>query len=166
VSHQTDLKAANVAITQRAEVKLIDFGLSVDLSLYPNDEMPARLPLAGSSLWLSPEAIIGQPVGVSHDIWSFGVFVWEMRGVRATNPLRSMFDVAVSGDPLASEPEKRKKLSKPLESFVSGAFEFRARQRTTAAQLLSHPFLKCEASQKEMEQFCTGMVVAKEVQFM
>jgi tetratricopeptide (TPR) repeat protein len=70
-----DVKPANIMITDRGEVKLLDFGLAKLLG-------GAELTHAGSTLgtagYMSPEQVKGEDVTPASDYWSLGVVLYEM----------------------------------------------------------------------------------------
>jgi len=70
-----DLKSANLKITSKGELKLLDFGIATS-------QMVSRLTAAGfvigSFQSISPEQARGEQAVPASDIWSFGVLAYEM----------------------------------------------------------------------------------------
>ena len=69
-----DLKSANVLVMKSGNVKLADFGVSVDLQR----QRPASLDVAGTPRWMAPEIIEMKGASTKSDIWSLGCTVVEM----------------------------------------------------------------------------------------
>jgi eukaryotic-like serine/threonine-protein kinase len=70
-----DLKPANVFLTERGEVKVLDFGLSQFLG----ETSPGR---AGSPAYMAPEQWRGEPTDARTDVFSLGVMTFEMMSGR------------------------------------------------------------------------------------
>jgi serine/threonine-protein kinase len=70
-----DLKPDNVRISTRGEVKIMDFGITLDPS-EANLTMPGVL--IGSPHYLSPEQVTGDRLDGRADLFSFGITLYEM----------------------------------------------------------------------------------------
>jgi eukaryotic-like serine/threonine-protein kinase len=68
-----DLKPENILITN-GQVKLTDFGLARSAT----SRLTADKLIAGTVLYLAPEAALGQGVDARSDLYSFGVILYEM----------------------------------------------------------------------------------------
>lgn len=55
-----DLKLSNILLTEKNQVKIIDFGLAVQLT----DLTEERETLCGTPNYISPEVILNQPYGL------------------------------------------------------------------------------------------------------
>ena len=80
-----DLKSANVMITSRGRVKVLDFGIALRIAAVGSGNTgiadttlssgPAGI--AGTLAYLSPEAIRGDLVDARSDLWAFGIMLQE-----------------------------------------------------------------------------------------
>jgi serine/threonine protein kinase len=72
-----DVKPANLMISQRAQVKIADFGIAL-----ANHEVDAKLTsqgeLVGTPGYLSPELLLGNPVDERSDVYALGIVLFEM----------------------------------------------------------------------------------------
>jgi serine/threonine protein kinase len=173
-----DLKPHNIMIDIDGGVKLIDFGLCVDLN---KNKEPRSM--VGSAFWMSPEMILRKPHGTASDIFSFGVVMFEvLLGKPITNhihPIKAMYVNAVQGGPPITEAraanaanvtaaqkssstdddifgglvtQSKTAWSEEAYDFVSQCLAFNPEKRPTAADLLKHPFLKTASDQREMRR--------------
>ncbi|XP_033631819.1 hemicentin-1-like [Asterias rubens] len=71
-----DLAARNVLLTEDNIVKICDFGLSRDIYHDPDyvTRGGGRLPIK----WMAPESIFDKVYTTYSDVWSYGVFMWEL----------------------------------------------------------------------------------------
>ncbi|GFS49597.1 fibroblast growth factor receptor [Trichonephila inaurata madagascariensis] len=71
-----DIAARNILLFDDRRVKIADFGLSKDVyeTQYYATETQKKLPIK----WMAPEAIEKQKFSTFTDVWSFGVFMWEV----------------------------------------------------------------------------------------
>jgi len=70
-----DLKPRNIAITPENKVKIMDFGIAVELNGY-NEAPPTNI--LGTPYYMAPEQIKGEGVYPSTDIYTLGVTLFEM----------------------------------------------------------------------------------------
>ncbi|MDP2438622.1 MAG: protein kinase [archaeon] len=155
-----DLKNLSVMFTVQAEVKLIDFGLCVDLCNGPTVAM------IGSPFWMAPEMICGVPHSFPVDIWSFMVCMLELANRRppdCKNVRRALFKHAVHGMGPDSALEKPDQWTDTFKAFLASGFHMNPAERSTAADLLKHPFLEKINSRENMCKMLSGIFLDKSV---
>ncbi|HEX2645033.1 MAG TPA: protein kinase [Thermoanaerobaculia bacterium] len=114
-----DVKPANVMLTSRGEVKLVDFGLAKLMG-----EMGINVTrdgaLMGTPAYMSPEQAQGKPIDIRTDVWSLGVVLYEMlTGARpfTGEAWQAVIQAVISKNP---EPVRRQRPEVPaaLERIV------------------------------------------------
>lgn len=70
-----DIKPSNIRITNRGTVKLMDFGIVMDID---NQSLTRPGMMVGSPQYLSPEQVLGDPITPRADIFLLGIVLYEM----------------------------------------------------------------------------------------
>eukprot|EP00981_Chlorochromonas_danica_P009741 scaffold2801_cov161-Ochromonas_danica.AAC.21 len=127
-----DVKSGNVLLTRDGRAKLGDFGISAQLT----NTMMKRRTVIGSPYWMAPD-------DGKADIWSLGITLLELcEGSPPhfnVHPMRAIFIISSKAAPTLKEPEK---WSSEMIDFVGKCLVKDCDQRSTAADLLQHPWIK------------------------
>jgi len=149
-----DIKAANVLLNARGEVKLADLGIVAQLQ----NTMSKRGTMIGTPHWMAPEAlshaagICEGGYGTAVDVWSLGITVIELSErdppfFDASSVYGAMLRI-VQGPPAKLGPQTAG--SRRMRDFIAAALVKDPAQRPDASALLSHPFVQqstgCELS--------------------
>ncbi|RXK42452.1 STE/STE11/CDC15 protein kinase [Tremella mesenterica] len=137
-----DLKAANILSTKNGNVKLTDFGVSLNTKAMENIQQTAMSGVMGTPNWMAPEVINLDGARPPSDIWSLGCTVIEMITSKppfsdVSHPMAVMWRV-VEGAP----PNPPEGSSDDLTHFLSRCFEKDPDVRPTASELFEHPWIK------------------------
>ncbi|XP_045075315.1 TRAF2 and NCK-interacting protein kinase-like isoform X6 [Coregonus clupeaformis] len=138
-----DIKGQNVLLTENAEVKLVDFGVSAQL----DRTVGRRNTFIGTPYWMAPEVIACDEnpeatYDFKSDLWSLGITAIEMAEgappLCDMHPMRALFLIPRNPAPKL----KSKKWSKKFQSFIESCLVKSHGQRPSTEQLLKHPFIR------------------------
>ncbi|XP_056306465.1 TRAF2 and NCK interacting kinase b isoform X6 [Danio aesculapii] len=138
-----DIKGQNVLLTENAEVKLVDFGVSAQL----DRTVGRRNTFIGTPYWMAPEVIAcdenpDATYDFKSDLWSLGITAIEMAEgappLCDMHPMRALFLIPRNPAPRL----KSKKWSKKFQSFIESCLVKNHNQRPSTEQLIKHPFIK------------------------
>ncbi|KAM7403402.1 hypothetical protein PAMA_004044 [Pampus argenteus] len=138
-----DIKGQNVLLTENAEVKLVDFGVSAQL----DRTVGRRNTFIGTPYWMAPEVIAcdenpDATYDFKSDLWSLGITAIEMAEgappLCDMHPMRALFLIPRNPAPRL----KSKKWSKKFQSFIESCLVKSHGQRPSTEQLLKHPFIR------------------------
>uniref|UniRef100_A0A3B3ZQ47 non-specific serine/threonine protein kinase n=1 Tax=Periophthalmus magnuspinnatus TaxID=409849 RepID=A0A3B3ZQ47_9GOBI len=138
-----DIKGQNVLLTENAEVKLVDFGVSAQL----DRTVGRRNTFIGTPYWMAPEVIAcdenpDATYDFKSDLWSLGITALEMAEgappLCELHPMRALFLIPRNPAPRL----KSKKWTKKFHSFIEHCLVKNHTQRPSTEQLLKHPFIK------------------------
>ena len=100
---------------------------------------------------MSPEVVRGKPYGPKTDVWSLGILLIELIQGEPPYldepPLRALYLIATIGTPKLNDPSS---LSSDLKDFLANMLQVREDQRSSATELLSHPWLRSACSPKSL----------------
>jgi serine/threonine protein kinase/dipeptidyl aminopeptidase/acylaminoacyl peptidase len=103
-----DVKAENIMVTGKNQIKVMDFGLA---KLKGSLKLTRTSSTVGTLAYMAPEQIQGGEVDARSDIFSFGVVLYEM--LAGQTPFRGGHEAAMMYSILNEDPE-------PLEKFRPG----------------------------------------------
>ncbi|XP_060717793.1 TRAF2 and NCK interacting kinase b isoform X3 [Tachysurus vachellii] len=138
-----DIKGQNVLLTENAEVKLVDFGVSAQL----DRTVGRRNTFIGTPYWMAPEVIAcdenpDATYDFKSDLWSLGITAMEMAEgappLCDMHPMRALFLIPRNPAPRL----KSKKWTKKFQSFIDSCLVKNHTQRPSTEQLLKHPFIR------------------------
>ncbi len=95
-----DIKSANLIVTTKGQVKVMDFGLA---QLAERSKLTKSTMILGTPAYMSPEQAQREPIDRRTDIWSLGVVVYEM--VTGKLPFEGEREEAVAYAIVHEEPE-------------------------------------------------------------
>ncbi|KAG8008613.1 Traf2 and NCK-interacting protein kinase [Nibea albiflora] len=166
-----DIKGQNVLLTENAEVKLVDFGVSAQL----DRTVGRRNTFIGTPYWMAPEVIAcdenpDSTYDYRSDIWSLGITAIEMAegaprkctflfylrlllivsslsaALCDMHPMRALFLIPRNPPPKL----KSKKWSKKFIDFIEGCLVKTYPSRPSTEQLLKHSFIRDQPTERQV----------------
>uniref|UniRef100_A0A8C8GES5 non-specific serine/threonine protein kinase n=1 Tax=Oncorhynchus tshawytscha TaxID=74940 RepID=A0A8C8GES5_ONCTS len=146
-----DIKGQNVLLTENAEVKLVDFGVSAQL----DRTVGRRNTFIGTPYWMAPEVIAcdenpDSTYDYRSDIWSLGITAIETAEgappLCDMHPMRALFLIPRNPPPKL----KSKKWSKKFIDFIEGCLVKTYTSRPTTEQLLKHSFIRDQPTERQV----------------
>jgi serine/threonine protein kinase len=135
-----DLKPGNVILEKRGFryfVKLLDFGLA-----RPRGEayLPNESNLAGTTFYLAPELIAGQPADIGSDLYALGAVLYEM--ITGRVPFSDIDEQNIlsqhSKETVSPPSHSRSDVPRALEAIVLRLLEKSPKDRFASAQEVRH----------------------------
>ncbi|XP_064410770.1 myosin-IIIa [Latimeria chalumnae] len=139
-----DIKGNNILLTTDGGIKLVDFGVSAQLT---NTRL-RRNTSVGTPFWMAPEVIaceqqLDSTYDARCDIWSLGITAIELGDgdppLADLHPMRALFKIPRNPPPTLRQPEL---WSAELNDFINKCLIKDSEQRPTVADLLQHAFIK------------------------
>ncbi|KAL5006119.1 hypothetical protein ScPMuIL_017277 [Solemya velum] len=139
-----DIKGHNILITDRGNIKLIDFGVSCHLS----HTLARKKTSVGTPYWMAPEIIacdrqLEYSYDIRSDIWSLGITAIELADgdppMSDQHPMRVLFKIPRNASPTLQSPQN---WSPKFIDFVSRCLVKDFELRPFAKELLNHSFIK------------------------
>ena len=94
-----DLKSSNIRLTPTGQLKVLDFGLALNFNDTSVDGATRSTKMdsdsgAGTTAYMAPELLQGNPADTRSDIWSLGVLLFELAAGKLPFQGRTKFDLA------------------------------------------------------------------------
>jgi serine/threonine protein kinase/tetratricopeptide (TPR) repeat protein len=108
-----DIKSENIKVTPEGTAKILDFGLAKEVR---QDEVDESGNIVGTLWYASPEQLMGEPVTVSTDMFSFGVLLYEL--VTGRRPFEGEYSARVYYSILHEEPIAAREIIPDLPEWL------------------------------------------------
>uniref|UniRef100_A0A8C3AZE6 non-specific serine/threonine protein kinase n=1 Tax=Cyclopterus lumpus TaxID=8103 RepID=A0A8C3AZE6_CYCLU len=155
-----DIKGQNVLLTENAEVKLVDFGVSAQL----DRTVGRRNTFIGTPYWMAPEVIAcdenpDSTYDYRSDIWSLGITAIEMAEgappLCDMHPMRLPTVPCLPALPLSLTSSSSSYLPIPTRSkkfidFIEGCLVKTYTSRPSTEQLLKHSFIRDQPTERQV----------------
>jgi len=145
-----DIKGQNVLLTDNADVKLVDFGVSAQL----DRTIGRRNTFIGTPYWMAPEVIAcdenpDATYDNRSDLWSLGITALEMAEAQPPlcdmHPMRALFLIPRNPPPRL----KSKRWSSKFKNFIETVLVKDYHQRPYTENLLKHPFVRDQPNERQ-----------------
>lgn len=135
-----DLKAANILTTKTGDVKLSDFGVSLNLKKTKVDAND----VSGTPNWMAPEVIELKGASSKSDIWSLGCTLIEL--ITGKPPYADLIAMSAMFRIVEDDHPPLPDVSEPMHDFLLSCFQKHPQDRPSATELLDHPWLQMHSA--------------------
>eukprot|EP01129_Flabellula_baltica_P015118 TRINITY_DN748_c0_g1_i1.p1 TRINITY_DN748_c0_g1~~TRINITY_DN748_c0_g1_i1.p1 ORF type:complete len:407 (-),score=71.16 TRINITY_DN748_c0_g1_i1:253-1473(-) len=141
-----DIKSDNILLDLEGNVKLADFGYTVQLTKLRDK----RTSSIGTPYWEAPEVITGDEYCCSVDVWSVGIMGIELKEGEPPYlcfpPVVALRIIIIDGIPSLKD-----KISEEFQHFLDCCLTIKPQERSSAVDLLRHPFLLTASEKDELK---------------
>ncbi|ODV92952.1 hypothetical protein CANCADRAFT_30947 [Tortispora caseinolytica NRRL Y-17796] len=153
-----DIKPQNILLDDTGKVKLCDFGVSGEVV------NSLATTFTGTSYYMAPERIQGQPYKVTCDVWSLGLTIMEVaqhrfpfppEGEAPLMPIELLSYIVTMPPPeLKDEESEGIVWSQSFRHFLRSCLEKDPKKRASPRQMLKHPWIVGQSSKNvKMDRF-------------
>lgn len=153
-----DIKPQNILLSDTGHVKLCDFGVSGEAV------NSLATTFTGTSFYMAPERIQGQPYSVTCDVWSLGLTILEVaqghfpfgsdKITANIAPIELLMLILTFEPQLKDEEDNNIKWSGSFKSFIAYCLKKDPTERPSPRQMLQHPWIQGQMKKRvNMEKF-------------
>ncbi|KAM9311943.1 dual specificity mitogen-activated protein kinase kinase 5 [Gastrophryne carolinensis] len=137
-----DVKPSNMLVNTRGQVKLCDFGVSIQLV------NSIAKTYVGTNAYMAPERIAGEPYGIYSDVWSLGIAFMELalgqfpypqipKNHGSLMPFQILQCIVDEDSPVLPVGE----FSDSFVHFITQCMRKQPKERPAPEELMGHPFI-------------------------
>lgn len=137
IAHR-DIKPENVLISLGDNVKLVDFGYAIEMKHGHSTDV------VGTLDYLPPEMVKGHTHGLSADIWSIGVLIYEL--VIGISPFEGYLEKGtrekIAKGKYEFPNDSGQRPSKEVKDLIGMVLQLNPKDRPTASEIMKHKWFR------------------------
>ncbi|GIX92153.1 hypothetical protein CEXT_224441 [Caerostris extrusa] len=163
-----DIKGQNVLLTDNAEVKLVDFGVSAQL----DRTIGRRNTFIGTPYWMAPEVIAcdenpDATYDNRSDLWSLGITALEMAESQPPlcdmHPMRALFLIPRNPPPRLKSKKWAKKFQSFIETVLVKDYQQRPCRKTKKGEERDHEEYRYSGSEGEDDDMIPAQMSSRNI---